>query len=347
MVTIEEVARRAGVSVGTVSNVLNNKPFVSPETRRKVEQAILELNYSPNAIARSLRRGRTRSLALIVLDVSNPFYPEVIQGVEHTAREYGYHVILFDLAYSVRRERRFIQRLRELRLDGVLLTAGPQWDEVLLRQLDLPIVLLDRDIHESSLPTVGIDNAAAVAQGIRYLVQMGHRRIGYLSEPLEIPSVRRRLEGYRQALEEAGIPFSNEIIFISKELRTDKLESGYLLMQRVLQELRELPTAFFATSDSIAIGAMQALKEHGLRIPEDISILGFDDIVMTRFVDPPLTTIAQPKVEMGHQAVRLLIERIERPERPPVKVMLETALIERKSVAPPRDPVQEEAPASV
>jgi|DewCreStandDraft_1066081.scaffolds.fasta_scaffold00216_83 DNA-binding LacI/PurR family transcriptional regulator len=335
--TITQVAARAGVSVGTVSHVLNGKPHVSPKTRERVLKVLREMHYLPNGVARSLRMRKTYILALVVLDLSNPFYPEVIKGVENTARAYGYKVVVFDTGYDPRKERSFIETMLEMRVDGALFTAGSGDRAGILRlhRSGVPVVILDRSLQEFPLPSVGIDNLTAVRDAITYLLRMGHRRIGYLSEPISIHTVRDRFDGYLQALETFGVPFDPSIVFIDKSLQVGKIERGYEVMRRVISTLSELPTAFFATSDTIAIGAMKALKETGFRIPEDVSVMGFDDISLAAFTDPPLTTVRQHKYEMGAQAVHLLMRFLRDPRARGEKILLPTELIERASVRPP------------
>lgn len=338
--TIVEVARRAGVSVGTVSNVLNNRPHVAPHTRRKVLRALKALNYHPNGVARSLRTRRTLTVGLVVLDLSNPFYAEVVKGVENTARAFGYRVVVFDVSYSPRTARRFVDAMVEIRLDGALFTAG-YGDGAAIRRLarmGVQVVIVDRDVHEFPFPSVGIDNTRAVYEAITYLIAQGHRRIGYLSEPLQIRTVRSRFEGYRRALAHHGLPLDERLVFIDPSLRTGKVRQGCELMRRIVAQVSPLPTAFFATSDITAIGALHALKDAGLRVPTDVSLVGFDDISLAEFTDPPLTTVRQAKYEMGQAGVRLLMETLRGREMSPApKIVLDTTLVVRRSVGPPRE----------
>jgi LacI family transcriptional regulator len=338
--TIAEVARRAGVSVGTVSNVLNNKPHVAPPTRRKVLAALKALNYHPNGVARSLRTRRTLTVGLVVLDLSNPFYAEVVKGVENTARAFGYRVVVFDVSYSPRATRRFVDAMVEMRLDGALFTAG-YGDRAAIRRLagmGVRVVIVDRDVREFPFPSVGIDNTRAVYEAIAYLIARGHRRIGYLSEPLQIRTVRSRFDGYRRALADHGLPVDERLVFIDPTLRTGKVRQGYELMRRIVARVSPLPTAFFATSDITAIGALHALKDAGLRVPADVSLVGFDDISLAQFTDPPLTTVRQAKYEMGQAGARLLVETLRGREMTPApKIVLDTTLVVRQSVGPPRE----------
>lgn len=337
--TIAEVARRAGVSVGSVSNVLNAKPHVSPHLRRRVERALKALNYHPNGIARSLRTRRTHTFGLLVLDLSNPFYAEVIKGVENTARALGYKVVIFDVGYNPHNTRVFVDTMVEMQIDGALFTAGYGDRPAILRlaEMGVAVVIMDRDLPEFPLPSVGIDNARAAYDAIAYLIGQGHRRIGYLSEPLQIRSVRCRFDGYRRALQNHGLPVDPRLVFIEKSLRISKVQHGYELMQRILARRGQLPTAFFATSDITAIGALHGLKDAGFRIPTDVSIVGFDDISLAQYAAPPLTTVRQEKFEMGRTAVQLLVESLNaRGTQMPRKIMLPTTLVVRDSVAPPR-----------
>jgi DNA-binding LacI/PurR family transcriptional regulator len=337
--TIAEVARRAGVSIGSVSNVLNVKPHVSSRLRRKVERALKSLNYHPNGIARSLRTRRTHTIGLIVLDLSNPFYAEVIKGVENTARALGYKVVIFDVGYEPGNTRGFVDAMVEMQIDGAVFTAG-YGDRAAIRRLaqtGISVVIMDRDLPEFALPSVGIDNASATYEAIKYLIAQGHRRIGYLSEPLQIRTVRRRFDGYRQALLDHGLSVDPRLVFIDTSLRISKVQHGYELMQRIIARRQRLPSAFLATSDITALGALHALKDAGYRIPRDVSLVGFDDISLAQYADPPLTTVRQEKFAMGQAAAQLLVENLNaRAKARPRKITLPTTLVIRNSVAPPR-----------
>jgi len=335
MATISDVAKKARVSVGTVSNVLNGRAFVSQKNRRKVELAIQELRYRPNTIARSLRKNRTYLLAVFIPDVSNPFYSEVVKGVENAAKKNGYGVLICDMEYEIENEFPLVERLGEKSVDGVLFSAGWNDEEEIIKlsESGIPVVILDRNVENVPISSVEINNQQAVYEAIQYLIDNGHKRIGYISESLN-DTLKRRLEGYKLALSDNDIDYDPEIVFINEKIQADKVGHGYELMKSVLSSIEEMPTAFFGASDILAIGAMKAIKEKNLRIPRDISIMGFDGIALSKFTEPPLTTVSQPKLEMGERAVQLLLEIIEsRFSKPkPSKVILQTNLIVRDSV---------------
>jgi LacI family repressor for deo operon, udp, cdd, tsx, nupC, and nupG len=336
MATISDVAKKARVSVGTVSNVLNDRAFVSQKNRRKVKLAIQELRYRPNTIARSLRKNRTYLLAVFIPDVSNPFYSEIVKGVENAARKNGYGALICDIEYEIENEFPLVERLGEKSVDGVLFSAGWNDEEEIIKlsESGIPVVILDRNVENVPISSVEINNQQAVYEAIQYLIDNGHKRIGYISESLKIDTLKKRLEGYKLALNDNDIDYDPEIVFINEKLQAIKVDHGYELMKSVLSSIEEMPTAFFGASDIIAVGAMKAIKEKNLRIPGDISIMGFDDIALSKFTEPPLTTVSQPKLEMGERAVQLLLELIEsRFSKPkPSKVILQTTLIVRDSV---------------
>lgn len=328
MVTMKDVARRAGVSSATVSHVINETRFVSDELKARVYQAMRELNYHPDAIARSLRRRRTQNIGMIVPDISYPFLAEVARGVEEAGFELGYNVILCDSDGDLEREANYIELLQEKKVDGIVFVAAGESSshvQALIEQ-GIPVVVCDRELAGVEVDTVIADNVESGYQATKYLISLRHRRIGCIAGPWELEISNKRLEGYRQALEEHGLPFREELIVHSDF----QCRGGYQAMRELLA-LDEPPTAVFACNDLMAIGAICAASQKKLRIPRDVAIIGCDDIAPASFTNPSLTTIAQPKREMGAAAVEMLVERIRDKSKPPTTRLLPIALVIRDS----------------
>lgn len=326
--TIREVAQFASVSPTTVSHVINNTRFVSPELRLRVDQAMQELGYQPNALARSLRRGQTHTLGLILPDSSNPFFAEIGHSIEASAFEVGYNMILCNTEGDLERERIYVELLSTKQVDGVIFVAsGDQTDmpRVLLHG-KIPLVAIDRELPDLEVDTVMADNRAGGYLATRHLIEHGHRRIGCISGPSNLTPSAERVTGYREALTGADLPVDESLI-----LRGDFHPcSGQQAMEAFLR-LPEPPSAVFACNDLMAIGAVHAATTAGLRVPGDLAIVGFDDIELASYTAPPLTTIAQPKKEMGQAAVQLLLDRIENRTIPARSRSFETNLVTRES----------------
>ncbi|HLG76066.1 MAG TPA: LacI family DNA-binding transcriptional regulator [Ktedonobacteraceae bacterium] len=337
MATIQDVARAAGVSISTVSHVLNNTRFVQPETRERVESAIRRLGYQPNAVARSLRRRTTNTIAMIVPDSANPFLAELARSVEDAAFAEGYNMILCNSAASVEREEACIRMLLSKQMDGFIfvpLSRDPERLRLLL-DAEVPVVIL-RDLAGAvPVDAVLTDNEQGGYLAGHYLLQLGHRRIGFLSGPRDSMLSEQRLAGFRRALCEGGVELSDELTLFG-DFRYD---SGQSAMVQLLQSASP-PSAVFVTSDLMAIGALQALHHAHLRAPQDISLVGFDNIFLSSLVSPPLTTIAQPIQEIGQQAIAALLRRIQEPALAPFRLLLPSQLVEREScraVVPERE----------
>jgi len=328
MVTMRDVARRAGVSTATVSHVINETRFVSGELKARVYQAMKELNYHPNAIARSLRRRKTHNIGMIVPDISYPFLAEVARGVEDAGFELGYNVILCDSNGNLEKEATCIGILQEKKVDGiVLIAAGESSSRVqALIEQGMPVVVCDRELPGVGVDTVIADNVESGHQATEHLIGLRHHRIGCIAGPQMLGISKKRVEGYKRALEEHGIPLREELI-----ARGDfRCGGGYEAMRELLA-LDEPPTAVFACNDLMAIGAICAASQKRLRIPQDVAIVGCDDIALASFTNSSLTTVAQPKQEMGAAAVEMLVERIGDKGKPPTRKLLPTKLVLRDS----------------
>lgn len=329
MTTMKDVAKRAGVSVATVSHVINETRFVSEELKQRVLQAIEELDYQPDAVARSLRRKETRTIGLIVPDNSNSFFAEVARGIEDVGFEQGYSVILCNSDWNLEKELTYLDTLMAKRVDGIVFIAATTQVEHVksLVENGTPVVVAERKMPEIEVDSVLVDNFQGGYEATKHLLDLGHRRIGCISGPWDLTPSAERVAGYKLALNRHELQADEDLI-----VRGDYLfESGEMAVRRFL-ELSAPPTAIFACNDLMAIGAMKAILEQGLRVPEDISIVGFDDIALASYLNPPLTTIAQPKYELGRMAAQLVIQRITSSgSREKREIVLESRLVVRGS----------------
>ncbi len=328
MASIKDVAQRAGVSPTTVSHVINETRFVSEELRARIYQAINKLDYRPNAIARSLRCKKTQTIGMIIPDIAYPFLAEVARGVEDSGFKLGYNVILCDSNGALERETAYIDLLREKQVDGIILVAAGESSrhvETLIKQ-GMPVISVDRELPGLEVDSVFADNLQGGYQATEYLIQLGHRRIGCITGPPDLSISSQRISGYRQALKRYDIPLCDELVVISDF----RYQEGYRATRQLLA-LNEPPTAIFACNDIMAVGAICAAKDKGLGVPEGIAIIGFDDIALASFISPRLTTVSQPKHEMGAIAVELLVERIKEKSQSFTKVILPVHLVVRES----------------
>lgn len=328
-VTIKDIAREAGVSVTTVSRVLNNKADVSDKTREKVLKIIDRLNYNPNSIARGLVMNKTYTIGLIVPDISNAFFAEIAKAIEDELREYGYSVIFCNTDNDKDREKESIDLLRSKQVDGLIgAFSHDSKDEVLaLGKAGFPIVQIDRLVDDSQIPSVIIDNILSGYEATEYLIKKGHRRIAHITGALDTNTGICRAEGYRKALQEYGIEIDEELVMEGDFSQ----ESGYLAMKEILERNKDL-TAVFAGNDMMALGAYRAIYAAGLKIPEDISIIGHDDFTLASLVSPALTTMQQPIYKIGKVAASLLIDIIKGKKNKEGLIVVNTSLIERSSV---------------
>jgi LacI family transcriptional regulator len=332
VVTIREVANEAGVSVGTVSNVLNNPDRVSTQTRERVLEAIRAHNYQPNAIARGLATRRTRTMGLVVSSIFNPFSAELVQGASEAARACGCSLLVASAAHDGSDVPEHINTLVRQWVDGILLASQPL-PEGMLEQLrfgDTPLVIMDNGQQPpaNTVGLVGFDWKSAGYQAAHHLLSLGHRRVGYVGGIPDRSSTALREEGYRLALSEAGIPYDPE-----RHLAGDFLTgSGYECSLRLLR-LSQPPTGLVMANDMMALGAYQAAMELGLRIPQDLSVVGMDDVFFVSYISPALTTIHVPTRELGRIGLQMLSETPDA-STPLRRVTLPTALTLRRSTAP-------------
>lgn len=305
MVTIKDVAKRAGVSVTTVSRVLNNSPHpISPETRQRVLEAVAELGFCPNAAARSLQLNETKTIGLMLPDIANPYYPGIVRGIEDVAHEEGYTIILCNTDRSRERTLRYLRVLREKRVDGIIFTGGGVVEDAshdrFFRREEIATVVIGR--HSAEFPSVQINNVEAARIAVGHLLSRGHRCIACIAGPNTSTTVRDRLDGYRKALAEAGIEYNSALVVTGDFSPA----GGYQAVQRLLGLADLRVTAIFAHNDLMAIGALKALTDNGLAVPQDVALVGFDDIPLASYVLPRLTTVAVPVYDLGVTAMRLL-----------------------------------------
>ncbi len=333
-VTIQQVAEEAGVSIQTVSRVINNRSDVSEETRQRIREIMGRLNYQPFAIARGLASNRTYTLGLVTVDFADPWFSQVVTGAEQEAHEQGYCFMLGSSACNPTDEPKFLRLLTERHVDGILFVRASCAEESkhLLRMKEMGVPVVTTGFHPRGwdLTVVDVANVGGARKATEYLIGLGHRQIAMITGPLDWNSAHDRKDGYIQALEANGISPNSQLIVEASWLHKD----GYVGMKTLLE--RGAPfTAIFAQNDRLARGAISALHERGLRVPEDISIIGYDDIPEAEFSDPPLTTVRQPMRTIGEAATRLLIQMIENRETTSNQVLFDTELIVRSSCTHP------------
>jgi LacI family transcriptional regulator len=333
MSTISDVAKRAGVSTMTVSRVINHSGYISQDTMERVEKAIAELGFVPNALARSLRFKQTKTIALVLTDITNPFFTTVARGVEDATSENGFSVMFCNTDESEAEEAENLNTLLQKQVDGVLLVpAGSSNESVTyLQERSIPVVVLDRRVPNVIVDTVRCDSVPGAYEVTQHLIELGHRRIGLLSGPMKISTSEDRVTGYMQAMRASGLEIHPQ--WVHYGLFTQN--SGFQLAQALLG-LDPRPTAIVAGNNFIAIGAYAALRQAGLRIPDDISLVTFDDLHERLLLEPFLTTVDQPAYEMGYEATRLLLAYLGgEPPAEPKEIILPTRLIIRSSSGKP------------
>ena len=336
-ISIKDIAKAAGVSHSTVSRSLSDSPLVTPDTKARIQRLAREMGYTPDAWARSLVMGRTRTVGVVVTTIADPFIAQVVQGIESTAYEHDYTVILASSNSDPSREIAAVEMLRSKRVDGVIVTAsrvGALYQDHLER-IGAPVVLINNHSEQSGhyLYSVTVDSQHGGYLATRHLVELGHRRIAYVTGPLNHSSNTGRLAGYAQALTEANIPFDSALVAPGN----GRVESG----EQALSDLRSARpfTAVFCYNDMAAIGLLRAARRFNLAIPQDLSVVGFDDISFASYVCPALTTIAQPQFEMGQQAMQMALELMkdQQPtEGKTLDISIKGQLIVRESSGCPR-----------
>jgi LacI family transcriptional regulator len=332
MSTIKEIAKRADVSIATVSNVITGAARVSPALRERVQKAIAELDYHPNDVARSLKVRQTRLIGMIISDITNPFFPLLVRGAEDEAFRHNYLLITFNTDDRIDREKRVLSVLRSRRVDGVLLVMAPGAAEPThlknTVRAGVPVVCLDRVPAGVEVDSVTVDNEGGARKCVEHLISLGHRRIAVIAGPQALPNAVERLEGYRNALNQAGLAFDPDLVFEGNF----RVESGYEQGARLLAgECR--PSAIFVCNDMMAMGLLRAAEERGVECPRDLAVAIFDDLPFDFAFRPHMTAVSQPAYEVGRKGVELLLRRIEGLEtaEETIRIRLETQLKLRES----------------
>ena len=325
MSTIIDVAREAAVSPMTVSRYFNQPDLLRPETRERVKTAVARLHYIPNQAARSLVQGRTNTIALIVTDITNPFYTTVARGVEDKAQEHGYTLILGNTDETLSKERRYLDVLISQRVDGVILSPayGGEHNLEQLASRKIPVVLIDRHIPGVEADFVSGDSYDGGCQLVRHLVEQGYQDIGFIGGQAGVSSLEERLDGYRTSMCNAGLA---EKVWLGRY----NADSGRQIVARLIDK-GKLPKAIIAANNLVAVGVLSELRRHGLRVPEDVALTCFDDIEVAALIDPFLTVVAQPAYDIGRLAMEMLLDRFTDRERPPQETKLPVSLIVRRS----------------
>jgi len=311
VIKIQDVAKKAGVSTATVSRVINGYEHVSDKLRKRVQDAIDELNYKPNQIAKSLASQKTNLIGILVPDLKYDYYASMLSSIEESASRYNYNIIVCNIKENLEKEKRYINILKEMWVDGIILMHEKLNDTIkkLLLECQIPIVLASIKLKELNFPSINIDDFRAAYDATKYLIDLGHKRISIIAGDMrDYTAGYERFRGYRQALKDNDIPLRQKYF----QQGNFTIQDGYNAMRKLLENERDLPTAVFAVSDSMAVGAMNCMIDRGYDVPNDISIMGFDDIDLASAVRPKLTTVNQPAEKIGSLAVDLLIKCVKK-----------------------------------
>ena len=331
MATMKDIAKLAGVSTSTVSHVINKTRFVSEEISERVNNAAKELNYyAPSALARSLKVNRTKTIGMLVTTSTNPFFGEVVKGVERSCYQKGYSLILCNTEGDNERMRQSINTLLQKRVDGLILMCSSLEGEridVFERYPDIPVVVMDWGPMLFTSDKIQDNSLRGGYLAAKYLIDCGHTEIGCITGPLIKHQAQMRYEGYKRAMNEAGLEFNANWIIESDF----ECEGGYQAFKKMAQR-GALPSSIFVSNDMMAMGVINAANELGIKVPDDLSIIGYDDIHIAKFMSPSLTTIHQPKYRLGQAAVETLVRKLDEKSTEAQVVQLEPTLVERKSV---------------
>jgi LacI family transcriptional regulator len=333
-VTIVEVAEKAGVSLGTVSRVINNDAHVAPDTRERVATVMREMGYVANRQARGLKGRRTNVIGVLAPDLGTGYIGEILHGVDTELGMHQFDLMLFTTHRTAVKEANYVANMVQGMVDGLLLILPRNPTDYMgtLKRRNFPFVLIDHQGTANPCPSVGATNWQGAYNATEYLIKLGHARIGFITGSMDLGAAVERLKGYQSALGVHHIPEDSQLIYEGDFIQPD----GYAGATALL-DLEDRPTALFASNDVMAMGAMDAVRSRGLRVPEDISILGFDDIPQAAMVRPALTTVRQPLEQMGRLATQMLIDQLKNPEKVLGRIELPTELIVRDSTISPKD----------
>ncbi|HOJ09837.1 MAG TPA: LacI family DNA-binding transcriptional regulator [Clostridiales bacterium] len=338
--TIYDIAKEAGVSTATVSRVLSKSGYpVKEQTRKKILDAVETLNYEPNIIGRMLKKNDSMDIGVIIPTISNPFYPEMVLGVEQEARLKGFNNLLCNSFRDAATERKYIETLYQKQVKGIIISSiGENYKFLeIMQEKGIKIVTIDQDIEGMKCSKVGFDYIKGGLIATEYLIEQGHNNITFVTSPLNRKSRRDAFEGYKLGLSKNGIPFNENNVIVSEkeeeyENATYEFENGRYLAKRFMQ-IRNGSTAIFAVNDMTAFGIIQELLGNGVKVPEEVSVVGFDNIEVSSMVSPPLTTVNQPAFETGKLACRILLHSLEGNGYEDTSIILEPSLVIRSSVA--------------
>ncbi len=328
--TIYDVAKEAGVSIATVSKVINGKGKISEETRGSVLAIMDRMDYQPSVIASALTGKKTFTLGLLVPDISNPFFAEIARAIEDQSQRYGYSVVMCSTDNKDDKVERYIALLLQKSVDGIIIATGIDKINILEQLLSkrIPVVLLAREMPLVAVNTVVVDDYVGGSMAANHLLELGHKRMAVLGESAKVVSSRERIRGFRQTMEDEQIPFREEWL----KYRDYRIEDGKLKALELLQT-EDRPTAIFACNDMLAVGALQAAKEAGVKVPEELSIVSFDNTILATVTDPQLTTIAQPMDYMGKAVVDLIVDELKGSKSIKQRTVLRPELLIRESTA--------------
>src|SRR3984893_10773805 len=330
---IKDVALEAGVSTATVSHVINRTKHVTEATRQKVLRVIKKHHYHPNAHARTLASGRSNMIGLLVSDIANPFFPELVKSIEAAAFEYGFNILLFNTNYDAQRAADYVRRLIELKVAGVVM-ATTELDPFLVDELkreEVRVVFHNLGAAGEYMSNILVDYTEGIEESVQYLVSLGHRKIAHIAGPNHFRTAVSRRQAFLDSMAR-HLPGEPAPPIYEGDF---KFESGQRAARELLAEA-ELPTAVMVANDMMAFGAMHEFRARGLIVPQDISVVGFDDIAFAALTQPPLTTVNSPRLEMGQKAIEALMMTITHPSQPGVEIRLSTKLVKRESCGPPR-----------
>ncbi|MDF2058426.1 LacI family DNA-binding transcriptional regulator [Priestia megaterium] len=326
--TIYDVAKEAGVSISTVSKVLNNTGSIAEKTRKKVRDTMHQLDYQPSVVA-SVKK-RIQTIGLLIPNIANPFMAEIARGIENHVKKFGFSLMICSTDNDLKNEIEYISILKQKYIDGIIIATGLKEDKAIkeLLKAEIPVALLSRDVSSLAVDAVLVDDFLGGYEATEYLISLGHKRIAMITEDIKFPTIRARFEGYKQALEKAGLPYDESLV----SLNNTSLDEGKQSTRELLH-LSVPPTAIFASTEFLAIGAIQGARELKIKVPQNLSIIGFDDTVLSTICDPPLTTVAQPIHEMSKKVVELLIEEIENSKETKQRIVLSPKLVVRASTS--------------
>lgn len=337
--TIKDIAKKANVSSATVSNALNNTGRLNVETKKRIKGMAEDLNYKPNIIARALSLKKTKIIGVFVPEISNEYYSQVISGMEEIANDNGYTIALINTQYDLEKEQNEVEKLTRLFTEGLIFISGSgKFDHIVKSNSNnIPMVCVDREIEEEiRCPSVLIKNTEAMFNAVKYLYGMGHKKIGYFGHLVRSKEITilKRYRGYLEGLKAMGLKVCQNNIYIYDNPNSISISSAYEIYKNYLRDNMDKinATAIITQNDILAIALIRALKDQGVKVPEDISVMGFDNIAISQFVDPPLTTTKQPKKELGIQGMRILLDIINKRYIGNEIKYLETSIVERQSV---------------